>query len=100
MFDVRIYDTTLRDGTQREGISLSVGEQGPVAHLIDRLGFAFIEAGFPESNPKDAELFRALEAGPAAARADRGVRHDPPPWRSRRRGCRVAGARRVVRARS
>ena len=64
MYDVRIYDTTLRDGAQREGISLSVGEQVRLAHLIDRLGFAFIEAGFPESNPKDAELFRALEADP------------------------------------
>jgi 2-isopropylmalate synthase len=64
MSDVRIYDTTLRDGAQREGISLSVGEQVHLAHLIDRLGFAFIEAGFPESNPKDAELFRALEADP------------------------------------
>ena len=64
MYDVRIYDTTLRDGSQREGISLSVGEQVHLAHLVDRLGFAFIEAGFPESNPKDAELFRALEADP------------------------------------
>jgi 2-isopropylmalate synthase len=64
MSDVRIYDTTLRDGAQREGISLSVGEQVRLAHLIDRLGFAFVEAGFPESNPKDAELFRALEADP------------------------------------
>src|SRR3984885_9526942 len=64
MSDVRIYDTTLRDGAQREGISLSVGEQVHLAHVIDRLGFAFIEAGFPESNPKDAELFRALEADP------------------------------------
>jgi 2-isopropylmalate synthase len=64
MADVRIYDTTLRDGSQREGISLSVGEQVHLAHLVDRLGFAFIEAGFPESNPKDAELFRALEADP------------------------------------
>ena len=64
MADVRIYDTTLRDGSQREGISLSVGEQVHLAHLVDRLGFTFIEAGFPESNPKDAELFRALEADP------------------------------------
>ena len=64
MADIRIYDTTLRDGSQREGISLSVGEQVHLAHLVDRMGFAFIEAGFPESNPKDAELFRALEADP------------------------------------
>jgi 2-isopropylmalate synthase len=61
---VRIYDTTLRDGMQREGISLSVGEKLHLAHLIDRLGFHVLEAGFPTSNTKDAELFAALEADP------------------------------------
>ena len=61
MFDVRIYDTTLRDGVQREGISLSVGEKLQVAHLLDRLGCAYIEAGFPASNPKDCRAVRALE---------------------------------------
>ncbi len=58
---VHIYDTTLRDGMQREGISLSVSEKLQVAHLLDRLGCAYIEAGFPASNPKDWELFEQLE---------------------------------------
>jgi 2-isopropylmalate synthase len=58
---VRIYDTTLRDGMQREGISLSVSEKLQVAHLLDRLGVDLIEAGFPASNPKDQELFERLE---------------------------------------
>ena len=58
---VHLYDTTLRDGMQREGISLSVNEKLQVAHLVDRLGCAYIEAGFPASNPKDWELFEQLE---------------------------------------
>jgi 2-isopropylmalate synthase len=57
---VRLYDTTLRDGMQREGINLSVSEKLQVAHLIDRLGTHLIEAGFPASNPKDQELFDRL----------------------------------------
>jgi 2-isopropylmalate synthase len=54
---VRIYDTTLRDGTQREGISLSVEDKLRIARRLDALGVSFIEAGWPGSNPKDAELF-------------------------------------------
>ncbi len=61
---VRIYDTTLRDGMQREGISLSVSEKLQIAHLLDRLGCDYIEAGFPASNPKDWELFERLEHEP------------------------------------
>jgi 2-isopropylmalate synthase len=56
--DVAIYDTTLRDGTQREGISLAVSDKLRIAEQLDALGVAFIEAGWPGSNPKDAELFR------------------------------------------
>ena len=55
---VAIYDTTLRDGTQREGISLACVEKLRIAERLDALGVAFIEAGWPGSNPKDAELFR------------------------------------------
>jgi 2-isopropylmalate synthase len=58
---VTIYDCTLRDGMQGEGMSLSVEEKVRVAHVLDSLGIPFIEAGFPASNPKEAELFRALE---------------------------------------
>ena len=53
---VQIYDTTLRDGTQREGISLSCDDKLRIARCLDELGVAFIEGGWPGSNPKDAEF--------------------------------------------
>ncbi len=56
--DVAIYDTTLRDGTQREGISLACSDKLRIAEQLDALGVAFVEGGWPGSNPKDAELFR------------------------------------------
>ena len=58
---VSVYDTTLRDGMQGEGMSLSVDEKIRVAHALDGLGVHFIEAGFPSSNPKEQELFDLLE---------------------------------------
>ncbi len=61
MRGVWIYDTTLRDGMQGEGMSLSVEEKVRVAHVLDELGVPFVEAGFPASNPKEAELFALLE---------------------------------------
>jgi 2-isopropylmalate synthase len=60
MKNIAIYDTTLRDGTQREGISLSVDDKIKIAHLLDGLGVAYIEGGWPGSNPKDAEFFRRV----------------------------------------
>jgi 2-isopropylmalate synthase len=57
---IHLYDTTLRDGMQGEGISLSAQEKLRVAACLDRLGVHFIEAGFPSSNPKEAELFELL----------------------------------------
>jgi len=54
---IQVYDTTLRDGTQREGISLSGMDKLRIAHQLDDLGVAFIEGGWPGSNPKDAEFF-------------------------------------------
>jgi 2-isopropylmalate synthase len=54
------YDTTLRDGMQGEGMSLSVDEKVRVAHALDDLGIHLIEAGFPASNPKEAALFDLL----------------------------------------
>jgi 2-isopropylmalate synthase len=54
---IQIYDTTLRDGTQREGVSLSVSDKIRIARKLDDLGVAFIEGGWPGSNPKDAEFF-------------------------------------------
>jgi 2-isopropylmalate synthase len=57
---IAIYDCTLRDGMQGHGMSLSVEEKVRVAHVLDDLGIPFIEAGFPASNPKEAELFDRL----------------------------------------
>jgi 2-isopropylmalate synthase len=54
---VRIYDTSLRDGTQREGISLTVQDKLRIARRLDAFGVHFIEGGWPGSNPKDAEFF-------------------------------------------
>jgi len=52
-----LYDTTLRDGTQREGLSLSVEDKLRIAAKLDLLGVHYIEGGFPGSNPKDIEFF-------------------------------------------
>jgi 2-isopropylmalate synthase len=54
---VELYDTTLRDGTQMEGISLSVEDKLKIARKVDELGVHYIEGGWPGSNPKDAEFF-------------------------------------------
>ena len=54
---VELYDTTLRDGTQMEGISLSVEDKLKIAQKLDELGIHYIEGGWPGSNPKDAEFF-------------------------------------------
>ena len=54
---IQIYDTTLRDGTQSEGFTLSGHDKIRVAKRLDDLGVAFIEGGWPGSNPKDAEFF-------------------------------------------
>jgi 2-isopropylmalate synthase len=59
---IQLYDTTLRDGMQGEGISLSAAEKLSVSHRLDQLGIHFIEAGFPSSNPKEVELFELLSA--------------------------------------
>ena len=58
---VDLYDTTLRDGMQGEGMSLSADEKVRVAHALDGLGVHLIEAGFPSSNPKEEALFELLE---------------------------------------
>ncbi|OEF98233.1 citramalate synthase [Desulfuribacillus alkaliarsenatis] len=58
MKNVYIYDTTLRDGTQGEGISFSSEDKLKVAKKLDSLGVAYIEGGWPGSNPKDLEFFK------------------------------------------
>ena len=58
---VAIYDTTLRDGAQGEGMSLTVDDKLKIAVKLDYLGVAYIEGGWPGSNPKDMEFFRRVE---------------------------------------
>jgi 2-isopropylmalate synthase len=60
MTPIQLYDTTLRDGMQGEGMSLSAGEKVRVVHRLDELGIDLVEAGFPGSNPKELELFELL----------------------------------------
>jgi 2-isopropylmalate synthase len=60
MEQVKLYDTTLRDGMQGEGMSLSASEKVRVVMALDALGVQLIEAGFPSSNPKEVELFGLL----------------------------------------
>ncbi|HEX6500599.1 MAG TPA: citramalate synthase [Micromonosporaceae bacterium] len=64
----QVYDTTLRDGAQREGISYSVVDKLAVARLLDEFGVGFIEGGWPGAMPKDTEFFRR-------ARTDLRLRH-------------------------
>ncbi|MFO7777212.1 MAG: citramalate synthase [Nitriliruptoraceae bacterium] len=61
-----LYDTTLRDGTQREGVSLSVEDKLRVARRMDELGVAYIEGGWPGANPKDTEFFARAADGELA----------------------------------
>jgi 2-isopropylmalate synthase len=57
---ILLYDTTLRDGTQREGLSLSCEDKLKIARELDELGVHYIEGGWPGSNPKDAEFFQRV----------------------------------------
>ena len=59
---VQLYDTTLRDGAQREGISFSVVDKLHIARKLDELGVHFIEGGWPGSNPKDIEFFESARS--------------------------------------
>ena len=59
-----IYDTTLRDGAQREGLSVSIEDKLRIARRLDQLGVPFIEGGWPGANPKDVQLFWQLQEEP------------------------------------
>ena len=61
---VWIYDTTLRDGAQREGLSLSIEDKLRIARRLDQLGVPFIEGGWPGANPKDVQFFWQLQEQP------------------------------------
>ncbi len=60
MQEIKLYDTTLRDGCQGEGISFSVADKIKIARRLDRLGIHYIEGGWPGSNPKDMEFFKEI----------------------------------------
>jgi 2-isopropylmalate synthase len=59
-----LYDTTLRDGAQREGMALSVADKLKIAQQLDQLGIPFIEGGWPGANPKDIQFFWQLQQNP------------------------------------
>ena len=61
MTDLHVYDTTLRDGAQQEGLNLSVTDKLAIAAHLDDLGVGFIEGGWPGANPKDTEFFRRAQ---------------------------------------
>jgi 2-isopropylmalate synthase len=61
---VLIYDTTLRDGSQGEGISMTVDDKLKITRKLDDLGVAYVEGGWPGSNPKDIEYFRRVRSLP------------------------------------
>jgi len=61
MKKVTLFDTTLRDGAQTEGISFSLEDKLKIAKLLDELGIDYIEGGWPGSNPKDIEFFKAIK---------------------------------------
>ena len=74
-----VYDTTLRDGSQREGMALSVNDKLAIARHLDELGVGFVEGGWPGANPKDAEFFRRAQTElHAVGGAADGVRLHPP----------------------
>ncbi len=56
-----VYDTTLRDGAQQEGLNLTVADKLVIARHLDRLGVGFIEGGWPGAIPKDTEFFRRAQ---------------------------------------
>ena len=59
--EIKIYDTTLRDGTQGEGVSFSMEDKVRIAQRLDRLGVHYIEGGWPGSNPKDLRFFKRVQ---------------------------------------
>lgn len=58
---IKIYDTTLRDGTQGAGVCLSADDKVKIALRLDKMGFHYIEGGWPGSNPKDMEFFKRIK---------------------------------------
>ena len=67
--DFHVFDTTLRDGSQQEGLNLSVVDKLAIAALLDELGVGFIEGGWPGANPTDTAFFAAMADGALALRS-------------------------------
>src|SRR5262245_18153595 len=63
---LHLYDTTLRDGAQRKGLSFSLEDKLKIARLLDSFGISYIEGGWPGSNPKDMEFFQRIKQTPLA----------------------------------
>src|SRR5579862_264140 len=61
---IHIYDTTLRDGSQGEGVNFSLQDKLLITQKLDELGIDFVEGGYPLSNPKDAEYFQRVRTLP------------------------------------
>ena len=61
MKQIKIFDTTLRDGSQSAGISFSVEDKIKIAQALDEFGISYIEGGWPGSNPKDEEFFKLMK---------------------------------------
>src|SRR5258708_13699358 len=61
---VKIYDTTLRDGTQGEGVNFSMEDKVRIARRLDQFGVHYIEGGWPGSNPKDVRFFQERQGIP------------------------------------
>ena len=61
MKTIKIYDTTLRDGSQSEDVSFTVEDKIRIAHKLDELGISYIEGGWPGSNPKDIDFFKRVK---------------------------------------
>ena len=61
MSKIIIYDTTLRDGSQTEGVSYTVNDKVKITQKLDELGVHYIEGGWPGSNPKDKEFFEMMK---------------------------------------
>ena len=87
-----VFDTTLRDGAQREGINLTVADKLAIARHLDDFGVGFIEGGWPGANPRDTEFFARAAAGdrlqarPASSPSARPAGRARRPRRTRRSG--------------
>jgi 2-isopropylmalate synthase len=64
MHRIRVYDTTLRDGSQMEGVSFSVEDKVKIARRLDAFGMDYIEGGWPGAVPKDTEFFARMKSQP------------------------------------